>query len=119
MSIKCPNCGSAAQVRNLTEELFACGCGWVFVEPKPQTKPVCPECGGYIDEIETYDLIDGGKEIVMYRIGKCNKCGQEYQYKEHYQRSKVSDLEILTSDYPETDDDCGFDPYLGCYTDDC
>lgn len=40
--MKCPNCGSTAQVRQLTEHLFICGCGYVFEEAK-ESEEECTE----------------------------------------------------------------------------
>ena len=34
--IRCPNCGSTAQVKNLSDMIYLCGCGQVFYVSLPQ-----------------------------------------------------------------------------------
>lgn len=63
-----------------------------------------------------FDCYDAAKTIGKYTGKSVSLVGGE------------TDEEVAYSDPPEEyfedepadiDDDCGFDPYLGCYTDDC
>lgn len=81
----------------------------------------CPTCGGDIFEIDAFDIdVENGK-IILYKVGECDHCGNHYQWTETYTFESHSSLEYTDSEseYEPDDLECGFDPYCGCYTDDC
>lgn len=48
--IKCPHCGSTAQVKQESGNTYSCGCGcWFTVikvrDQEQEEKPACPNCG--------------------------------------------------------------------------
>ena len=57
-------------------------------------------------------------------LGKCTPCdyGECPYDAEYYSTCEYYCSEPEPEDIPDIDEDsleCGFDPYLGCYTDDC
>lgn len=44
----------------------------------------CPNCGEYLDEIETYDTLYGDNTITECCIFGCPKCNKEFQVDLHY-----------------------------------
>ena len=86
-------------------------------------KVICPTCGGEVVEFDTLDIDAEGSTVTLFKVGECDHCGNHYQWHEEYALAGYRDLEETQSedDYEpdDIDDDCGFDPYLGCFTDDC
>ena len=86
-------------------------------------KVICPTCGGEVVEFDTIDIFMGNTAVILFKVGECYHCGNGYQWYEEYALMGYRDLE-QTYDESEVepddiDDDCGFDPYEGCYTYDC
>ena len=86
-------------------------------------KIICPTCGGEIEAFDTLDVeVDDGT-VALFKVGECDHCGNHYQWYEEYTLAGYHSLEQThdeSEDEPDNiDDDCGFDPYCGCYTDDC
>ena len=75
------------------------------MEPPEPPQPTCPVCG------ERCDIII--KNINREVIG-CDKCLTVQDAWEYLEETDECDEE--PSDY---DLEIGFDPYLGCYTEDC
>ena len=44
----------------------------------------CPNCGEYLDEMETYDILYGENTITECCIFGCPKCDKEFQVDLHY-----------------------------------
>lgn len=44
----------------------------------------CPNCGEYLDEMETYDTLYGENTITECCIFGCPKCNKEFQVDLHY-----------------------------------
>lgn len=86
-------------------------------------KVICPACGGEVVESDTIDIEVDTSTVTLFKVGECDHCGNVYQWYEEYTLAGYRDLEQLHSgseDEPDDiDDDCGFDPYAGCYTYDC
>jgi hypothetical protein len=81
---------------------------------------VCPTCGGDVYEDDCYDYDVGTDTVTLYKTGTCDHCGNHYQWKEEFVYEGVRDVERIHEEDDEPDvDECGFDPYMGCYTDDC
>ena len=90
----------------------------------PETdKIICSACGGEVVETDHIDTFIERSAVVLLLLGECSCCGKSYQWHEEYVFSRRCNLEPAEDevDYEpnDIDDDCGFDPYLGCYTDDC
>ena len=86
-------------------------------------KVICPTCGGEVVEFDNIDIEVDNTTVTLFKAGECNHCGNHYQWHEEYTLAGYRDLE-QTHDEDEDalddiDDECGFDPYMGCYTDDC
>lgn len=86
-------------------------------------KVICPTCGGEIVEPSTLDIEVDTSTVTLFKVGECNHCGNHYQWHEEYALAGYRDLEQTHDegeDEPDDiDDDCGFNPYEGCYTYDC
>ena len=82
---------------------------------------ICPTCGGLVEEFDCLDIEAEGGKVTMFKVGECDHCGNHYQWHEVYTYEGYHDLEqIEKEDEPDDcDDECGFDPYAGCYTYDC
>ena len=84
---------------------------------------ICPTCGGRVECFDCLDIEDQGDKVVMFKVGECDHCGNHYQWHEEYHYAGYKNVEQThdeSEDEPgNIDDDCGFNPYLGCYTDDC
>lgn len=79
-------------------------------------KVICSTCGGEVVEFDTIDSYVDNTTVTLFKIGECDHCGNHYQYT----LAGYRDLEQTCDDEPDDiDDDCGFDPYMGCFTDDC
>ena len=83
-------------------------------------KIICPTCGGEVVAFDTLDSYLDTSTAVFSMIGKCDHCGNRYHWQEEYILAGYRDLEQThdeDEDEPDDiDDDCGFDPYEGCYT---
>ena len=86
-------------------------------------KVICPTCGGEVVEFDTIDVEVDTSSVTLFKVGECDHCGNHYKWYEEYSLVGYRDLEQThdESEYEpdDIDDDCGFDPYMGCYTDDC
>lgn len=86
-------------------------------------KIICPACGGEVVASDTLNSYLDTPTAVFSLIGECDRCGNHYQWHEEYTLTGYRDLEQTddeSEDEPaDIDDDCGFDPYEGCYTYDC
>ena len=84
-------------------------------------KIICPACGGEVIASDTLNFELYTSTAIFSMIGKCDRCGIHYHWQEEYSLAGYRDLEqAIDEDEDEPDDlECGFDPYLGCYTDDC
>jgi len=91
IEVRCPFCGHVSVVGVNEEDYFAWGSG-----------ELAQNCFPYLDASEREILISG----------LCLKCQNDVF---------GSDDEEDDEDYEpaDIDDDCGFDPYMGCFTDDC
>jgi len=83
----------------------------------------CPTCGGTIQETDCLDIEVDVSTVTLFKVGECDHCGNHYQWHEEFSFEGYRDLEQThdeSEDEPDDiDDDCGFDPYAGCYTYDC
>ena len=79
------------------------------------------------EEVASYDPGLGDEEEEPEAVGSCLHCswcwiaeGEEYPRCQYPDDGTKAPCEY-EDDYYEDDDDleCGFDPYMGCYTDDC
>lgn len=67
----------------------------------------CPECGEPVYEDDWSE-----RELRQYLCPICEDCdGEEDWYDE--------DEDFLDEDWEDEADETGFDPYMGCYSDDC
>ena len=86
---------------------------------------ICPTCGGEVVEFDNIDIEVDNTTVTLFKVGECDHCGNHYQWHEEYTLAGYRDLEQTHDesedepDWDNCDDDCGFDPYMGCYTDDC
>ena len=83
---------------------------------------ICPTCGGLVEEFDCLDIDYEGGKVVMFKIGECDHCGNHYQWHEEFEYLGHRDMEQIDreDEIDEPDDlECGFDPYMGCYSDDC
>ena len=56
-------------------------------------KVICPTCGGEVvafDHLDTYIEIS---TVTLFMVGKCDHCGNHYQWNEEYTLSGYRDLE--------------------------
>ena len=56
---------------------------------------------------EAYIAWTSARDIIEYALADNLECMRQFDYEDCY------------NDYDDCDNDCGFDPYLGCFTDDC
>ena len=84
-------------------------------------KIICPACGGEVVASDTTDSYLDTSAAIFSMVGECDHCGNHYQWQEEYTLAGYRDLEQIHDESEDEPDDleCGFDPYLGCYTDDC
>ena len=84
-------------------------------------KIICPTCGGEVVASDTTDNYLDTSAAIFSMIGECDHCGNHYQWQEEYILAGYRDLEQIHDESEDEPDglECGFDPYLGCYTDDC
>ena len=87
----------------------------------------CKICGGEIEEIECCEMEVQEDRIILEKIGACKNCRAAYLWEDYFFFAKSTEPELCKGcdeDLDEEFDDdgnleCGFDPYCGCYTDDC
>lgn len=91
IEVRCPFCGHVSIIGVNEEDYLAWSSGELI-----------QNCFPYLDDSEREILISG----------LCFKCQDDVF---------GSDDDEDDEDYEpgDIDDDCGFDPYLGCFTDDC
>ena len=86
-------------------------------------KVICPTCGGEVVAFDNLDVEVDTSAVTLFMVGECDHCRTHYQWHEEYTLAGYRDLEQTHDegeDEPDDiDDDCGFDPYEGCYTYDC
>lgn len=84
---------------------------------------ICPTCGGHVEEFDHLDTIVEDTKVSLFKIGECDHCGNHYQWFEEFTFARSVEMEqIEREDEPEDygpDLEMGFDPYMGCYSDDC
>lgn len=81
----------------------------------------CPTCGGALEEHDCIDIEVDTDRVRLFKVGECPYCGNHYQWHEEFTyEGYTTPEETAVDDEPaDIDDDCGFDPYEGCYTYDC
>ena len=89
----------------------------------------CKICGGEIEEIECCGMEVQEDRIIIEKAGRCKNCRAFYLWEDYFFFAKSTEPELfkgydedLDLDEEWGDDgnlECGFDPYLGCYSDDC
>lgn len=62
--IKCPNCGSSAQVRHLCGGAYLCGCGQMFYVENQQIKTASQICEEY-EKANKKDLTNNRVRAIM------------------------------------------------------
>ena len=82
------------------------------------------KCGGEIKELETFDTEVWEDRIILFKYGTCEKCYRPYRWEDYYTHFKTTEPEEDWENNPDLEEndgnlECGFDPYLGCYSDDC
>lgn len=86
-------------------------------------KVICPTCGGEVVAFDHLDTYIDTSTVTLFMVGECDHCGNHYKWNEEYILAGYCGLEQThdeDEDEPDDiDDDCGFDPYEGCYTYDC
>ena len=89
--------------------------------PLNKGNATCPVCGDVLDEEDCYDHEYNGNSMERLVVGVCPSCKNHYQWREVFFFHGHSNVEQTDGEYDyEPDiDECGFDPYMGCYTDDC
>lgn len=90
IEVCCPFCGHVSIVGVNEEDYLAWGSG-----------ELAQNCFPYLDDSEREILISG-----LYFKCQNDVFGSDDEDDEDYEPADI-------------DDDCGFDPYLGCFTDDC
>ena len=81
----------------------------------------CPICGSDLEEHDCIDVEVETNRVRLFKVGECPDCGNYYQWYEEFTYEGYTTPEnIGRDDEPaDIDDDCGFDPYMGCFSDDC
>ena len=83
-------------------------------------KVICPTCGGEVVEFDNIDIEVDNTTVTLFKVGECDHCGNHYQWHEEFTYDGYTTPEETEGEYDEPDvDECGFDPYEGCYTYDC
>jgi uncharacterized protein with PIN domain len=92
-----------------------------LIEMLKTGKVTCPTCGGEVVEFDTIDVEVDTSSVTLFKVGECDHCGNHYKWFEEYSLVGYRDLEQThdEDEYEPDVDECGFDPYMGCYTDDC
>ena len=81
---------------------------------------ICPTCGGTVQETDCLDIEVDVSTVTLFKVGECDHCGNHYQWHEEFTYEGYTPPEETEGEYDEPDvDECGFDPYEGCYTYDC
>ena len=81
----------------------------------------CPTCGGVLEEHDCIDIEVNVSRVRLFKVGACPYCGNHYQWYDEfaYEGYTVPEKTEGDDEPADIDDDCGFDPYEGCYTYDC
>ena len=79
----------------------------------------CPDCGGELEELDCLDIEDDVSRVHLLKNGKCSCCGKHYMWSEVFVYEGYTTPEQEDDEPEDIDDDCGFNPYTGCYTYDC
>lgn len=81
----------------------------------------CPTCGGALEEHDCIDIEVDTDRVRLFKVGECPCCGNHYQWHEEftYEGYTTPEETAVDEEPADIDDDCGFDPYEGCYTYDC
>lgn len=80
----------------------------------------CPICGGELEEHDCVDIEVDMNCVRLFKVGACPNCGKCYQWHEEFTYEGYTIPEEIEEECDEPDvDECGFDPYEGCYTYDC
>ena len=80
----------------------------------------CPACSGILEEHDCVDIEVDVSCVRLFKVGACPHCGNHYQWHEEFTYRGYTVPEETDGEYDEPDvDECGFDPYEGCYTYDC
>ena len=81
----------------------------------------CPICNDILEEYGNFDIEVDISRVYLFKVGKCPCCSHEYKWREEFTYDGYTTTEeVEDDDEPnDIDDDCGFDPYEGCYTYDC
>lgn len=81
----------------------------------------CPICDCELEEHDCFDFEIGTDYVRLSKVGACPHCGKHYQWQEEFNYKGYTTPEEIEEDGEpdDIDDDCGFDPYEGCYTYDC
>ena len=60
-------------------------------------------------------------KVILRKVGKCDHCGNHYQWAEEFSYEGYREVEQTEGEFDDEPDvdECGFDPYAGCYTYDC
>ena len=90
LDVRCPHCGHVSTIKVDGNDYFDWMCGGL-----------AQNCFPYLDASE--------RELII--SGLCFKCQDEI-----FGSDEDEDEDYEPADI---DDDCGFDPYMGCFTDDC
>ena len=81
----------------------------------------CPICNDILEEYGSFDIEVDISCVRLSKVGKCPNCSHEYKWCEEFTYDGYTTPEEVDDEYEpnDIDDDCGFDPYEGCYTYDC
>lgn len=81
----------------------------------------CPICNDILEEYGNFDTEVDISRVYLFKVGKCPCCSHEYKWCEEFTYDGYTTPEEVEDDHEpnDIDDDCGFDPYEGCYTYDC
>ena len=87
---------------------------------------ICKICGGSIEEHECWDTEIHEDKIILEKIGVFEKCKRPYTWQEYFFYAKTTEPELYVDSFDADEEwgddgnlECGFDPYTGCYSDDC
>ena len=58
----------------------------------------CPHCGGEILEFDHIDTYVGIDDVVLVKLGDCEKCRNSYRYEEKYSFTGYNNLELIDGD---------------------
>ena len=58
-------------------------------------KIICPTCGGEVVEFDTIDIEVDTTSVTVFKIGECDRCGNNYQWHDEYTLAGCRDLEQI------------------------